>query len=47
MFKTKFDIKDMRVADMILGMKITKISEGYVLSQTHYIDNCHDPNPPP
>ena len=34
----KFDMKDMGVADVILGMKITKISDGYALSQSHYIE---------
>lgn len=28
----------MGVADVILGMKITKISNGYALSQSHYIE---------
>ena len=35
---SKFDMKDMGVADVILGMKITKISNGYALSQSHYIE---------
>ena len=35
---SKFDMKDMGVADVILGIKISKTSEGLVLSQSHYID---------
>ena len=31
-------MKDMGVADVILGMKITKTSDRYVLSQSHYIE---------
>ena len=33
-----FDMKDMGVADVILGIKISKISNGLVLSQSHYIE---------
>ena len=32
-----FDMKDIGVADVILGMKISKTSKGYSLLQTHYI----------
>ena len=35
---SRFDIKDMGVADVILGIKISKTSEGLVLSQSHYIE---------
>ena len=35
-------MKDMGIADVILGMKITKISEGYALSQSHYIEKILD-----
>ena len=31
MLNKKFDVKDMRVIDVILGMKITKTSDRYVL----------------
>ena len=31
-------MKDTGVADVILGMKITKTSDGYALSQSHYIE---------
>ncbi|XP_072976984.1 uncharacterized protein [Typha angustifolia] len=42
MLANKFDIKDMRVADVILGIKITKATEGYVISQSHYIEKILD-----
>ena len=35
---SKFDMKDLRVPDMILGIKISRTSEGYILSQTHYVE---------
>ena len=35
---SRFDMKDMGVADVILGIKISKTSEGLVLSQSHYIE---------
>ena len=35
---SKFDIKDLGVADVILGIKISKTSEGYTLSQSHYVE---------
>ena len=38
MLKSKFDMKDMGLADVILGMKITRTSNGIILSQTHYVD---------
>jgi hypothetical protein len=34
---SKFDKKDLGVVDLILGIKITKTSDGLVLSQSHYI----------
>ena len=37
-----FDLKDMGIANIILGMKITKASEGYALSQSHYIEKILD-----
>uniref|UniRef100_A0A2N9GZ77 Integrase catalytic domain-containing protein n=1 Tax=Fagus sylvatica TaxID=28930 RepID=A0A2N9GZ77_FAGSY len=37
MLNSKFDMKDLGVADVILGIKITRTSDGLVLSQTHYI----------
>jgi len=34
----KFDMKDLDVIDIILGIKISKISNGLVLSQSHYVE---------
>ena len=42
MLANKFDMKDMGVADVILGIKITKATEGYVISQSHYIEKILD-----
>jgi len=33
-----FDMKDLRVADVILGIKITRTPHGITLSQSHYVD---------
>ena len=38
MFNNKFDMKDLGVVDVILGIKISKISDGLILSQSHYIE---------
>jgi len=38
MLKSKFDMKDMGLADVILGIKISRASNGLILSQTHYVD---------
>ncbi|KAJ9564460.1 hypothetical protein OSB04_000426 [Centaurea solstitialis] len=38
MLKLKFDMKDMSLADVILGIKITRTQNGLVLSQAHYVD---------
>ena len=38
MFNDKFDMKDLGVADVILGIKISKTSDGLILSQSHYIE---------
>ena len=38
MLNKHFDMKDMGIVDVILGMKITKTSEGYALSKSHYIE---------
>ncbi|XP_071694471.1 uncharacterized protein [Rutidosis leptorrhynchoides] len=38
MLKSKFVMKDMGLADVILGIKITRTQSGLVLSQTHYVD---------
>uniref|UniRef100_A0A2N9FSL6 Reverse transcriptase Ty1/copia-type domain-containing protein n=1 Tax=Fagus sylvatica TaxID=28930 RepID=A0A2N9FSL6_FAGSY len=37
MLNSKFDMKDLGVVDVILGIKITRTSDGLVLSQSHYI----------
>ena len=36
--KNTFDMKDMDLADVIFGIKISKASNGLILSQTHYIN---------
>ena len=38
MLNKRFDMKDMGIADVILGMKISKTSDGYALSQSHYVE---------
>jgi hypothetical protein len=38
MLNSKFDMKDMGLADVILGVKITRTSDGLALSQSHYVD---------
>ena len=38
MLRSKFDMKDLGLADVILGIKITRTSEGIVLSQEHYAE---------
>ena len=38
MLNSKFDMKDMGLADVILGVKITRTSDGLAFSRTHYID---------
>ncbi|KAJ9539459.1 LOW QUALITY PROTEIN: hypothetical protein OSB04_032192 [Centaurea solstitialis] len=38
MLSSSFDMKDLGVADVILGIKIHQNSEGYILSQSHYIE---------
>lgn len=39
MFNKHFDIKDMGLADVILGMKIARTISGIVLAQSHYVEN--------
>ena len=34
---SEFDMKELGVADVILGMKISRKSDGLVLSQSHYV----------
>ena len=38
MLNSRFDIKDIGLVDVILGIKITRISDGLILSQSHYVD---------
>ena len=38
MLSQNFDMKDMGLADVILGMKISKTNVGYSLSQSHYVE---------
>ena len=38
MFNNKFDMKDLGVADVIVAIKISKTSDGLLLSQSHYIE---------
>lgn len=38
LLNNSFDIKDMGEANVILGMKITKTSEGIFIDQSHYIE---------
>nr|GEW44216.1 retrotransposon protein, putative, Ty1-copia subclass [Tanacetum cinerariifolium] len=38
MLKSKFDMKDMGLADVILGIKIIRTQNGLVLSQAQYMD---------
>ena len=38
MFNNKFNMKDLGVIDVILGIKISKTSDGLILSQSHYIE---------
>ena len=42
MLSTRFDMKDMGLADVILGVKILRTSGGLVLSQSHYVDKILD-----
>ena len=39
MLNSRFDMKDMGLADVILGIKIIRTSYGLNLSKSHYVDN--------
>ena len=39
LLNSRFDMKDMGLADVILGIKIKRTSKGLILSQSHYVDN--------
>ena len=51
MLNKKFDMKDLEVADVILGIKIIRTFEGYALFQSHYVEKIlekfgkHDDRP--
>ncbi|KAL0286941.1 UNVERIFIED_CONTAM: Retrovirus-related Pol polyprotein from transposon TNT 1-94 [Sesamum angustifolium] len=36
--KNKFEMKDMGATDVILGLKLTRSTDGIVISQSHYVD---------
>jgi len=42
MLNSRFDMKDMGLANVILGIKIIKTADGLVLSQAHYVDKILD-----
>ena len=39
MLNSRFNMKDMRLANVILGIKIIRTSDELILSQSHYVDN--------
>ena len=39
MLNSRFDMKDMGLTDVILGIKIKRTLEGLILSQSHYVYN--------
>ena len=39
MLNSKFDMKDMGLGDVILGIKIKRTSNRLILSQSHHVDN--------
>lgn len=38
MLHSSFEMKDMGIADMILGIRIQRNSDGYILTQSHYVE---------
>ena len=42
MLNSRFDMKDMGLADVILGIKIIRSPNGLILSQSHYVDKILD-----
>ena len=42
MLFSKFNMKDLGVADVILGIKISRTFSGLILSQSHYIEKLLD-----
>ena len=39
MLNSRFDMKDIRLPDVLLGIKIIRTSDGLILSQSHYVEN--------
>ena len=39
MLNSRFDMKDLELADVILGIKIKRTLDELILSQSHYVDN--------
>ena len=39
MLNSRFDMKDLRPANVILGIKLIRTSYRLILSQSHYVDN--------
>ena len=42
MLNSRFDMKDMGLADVILGIKIKRSPDGLILTQSHYVDKILD-----
>ena len=42
MLSSKFNMKDLGIADVILGVKFSRTSSGLILSQSHYIEKLLD-----
>lgn len=42
MLNSRFDMKDMGPADVILGIKIKRVIDGLILTQSHYVDKILD-----
>ena len=38
MLSSNFDMKDLGLVDFILGIQIKRNNEGYILTQSHYVD---------
>ena len=38
MLNSRFDMKDMGLADVILGIQIKRSPDGFILTQSHYVD---------
>ena len=38
MLNSRFDMKDMGLVDVILGIKLIRTSQGLILSQSHYVN---------